>query len=155
MDAGVKVWGTFYLLGFFFCESVCIHDMQCVNPCVHHVHMYMNAHTWVYIFAHRSQRIVYVLLQVLPSFLLLRQHLLQAEVRLAEGIHAEVGICRLLSTVASSFHPLPSSDTTSSTASARNFQTSWLALSPLAALVARRPHYPSTRHSDPRICVII
>lgn len=63
------------------------------------------------------------LLQVLPSFLLIRQHLLQAEVRLAEGIHAEVEICRLLSTVASSFHSLPSSDQ-SSTASARNFQTS-------------------------------
>lgn len=151
---GLKFEEHFIYLGFFFCESVCIHDMQCVNPCVHHVHMYMNAHTWVYIFAHRSQRIVYVLLQVLPSFLLIRQHLLLAEARLAEGIHAEVGICRLLSTVASSFHPLPSSDQ-SSTASARNFQTSWLALSPLAALVARRPRYPSTRHSDLRIRVII
>lgn len=34
--------------------------MQCVYTCVHHIHMCMNAHTWVYIFAHRSQGIVYV-----------------------------------------------------------------------------------------------
>lgn len=37
---------------------------------------------------------------------------------------------------------LPSSDSTSSSTFTRNFQTSWLATSPLAALVARCPHYP-------------
>lgn len=44
-----------------------------VYMCVH-VHMCMDAHMWVYMFAHRSQRtMLCVLPEVPPAFLVLRQ----------------------------------------------------------------------------------
>lgn len=154
MDEGVKVWRTFYLLDFFSVSLYAYMYMQCAHVCMFIcAWMCTCGHTYL----HTEVRGEYYMSFFSAALIFVVKTASLAGLGEAGWRNACRGGNLLFAQHGSFFLPLslPSSDSTSSTTSARNFQISWLATSPLAALMARCPHYPRPCHSELCICVVI